>query len=139
MYVLNELSNSISVFRHNDGAFTFVKEVSTLPEGFDGKSTAAELILCPTDETIYASNRGHDSIARFQRDLGTGRLKRMDCTPCGGKGPRHFSMMPGGEWMLVANQNSNNIALFRIGKDGALTHVPDGGVDIGAPVCVVFE
>jgi 6-phosphogluconolactonase len=141
LYVLNELSNTISVFKYDydahQKAFTFVEEVSTLPEGFEGQSTAAELIV--REKTVYASNRGHDSIARFQRDPETGRLTLLDCTPCGGKGPRHLSLMPGGLWMLVANQQSNNIALFSIGGNGALTLVPDGGVDIGAPVCVVFE
>jgi len=137
-YVLNELSSSVSVFDYDaaKGLFTFIEEVSTLPADFNGQTTAAELIL--HGPTLYASNRGHDSIARFQRNEQTGRLTLMECTPCGGKCPRHFSIMPGSDWMLVANQYSNNIALFRIAKDGRLTLIPDGGVDIGAPVCVMF-
>ena len=139
LYVLNELSNTISVFGYDADTrlFTFIEEVSTLPEGFDGQSTAAELVF--DGDILYASNRGHDSIARFQRNPKTGRLTFKECTPCGGKSPRHFSIMPGGEWMLVANQNSNNISLLRMDRDGKLTLIPDGGVDIGAPVCVVFE
>jgi len=39
----------------------------------------------------------------------------------------------------VANQDSNNIALFRMGQNGALTHASDGGVEIASPTCVVFE
>jgi len=139
LYVLNELSNTVSVFDYNqtEGLFTFVEEVSTLPADFDGQNTTAELIVLK--DTLYASNRGHDSIARFKRDPSTGRLTLIDCTPCGGKWPRHFSIMPGAPLMLVANQHSNNIALFRIGKAGSLTHLPEGGVDISAPACVVFE
>ena len=139
LYVLNELSNTVSVFKCDEaeGLFTFVEEVGTLPEGFDGQNTTAELIV--TWNTLYVTNRGHDSIARFRRDLKTGRLTLLECTPCGGKWPRHFTIMPGSSLMLVANQHSNNIALFRIAEDGSLTHIPDGGVDIGAPACVVFE
>ena len=143
LYVLNELSNTICVFEYEkkEGLFTFVEEVSTLPAGFTGESLGAELIVWGR-ETLYATNRGHDSIARFQRDPETGRLTLVECVPCGGKWPRHFTIMPNRSWegslMLVANQNSNNIAVFRIGKEGALTLMPDAGVDIGAPACVVF-
>jgi len=90
-------------------------------------------------QTLYASNRGHDSIARFRRDPETGRLTFMECVASGGKWPRHFTLMPGAPWMLVANQHTNNIELFRVASDGALTHVPGVGVEIPAPVCVVFE
>ncbi|MCL2105177.1 MAG: lactonase family protein [Kiritimatiellaeota bacterium] len=141
MYVLNELSNTICVYDcgpFGTKGFTFVEEISTLPEGFDGQSTAAELAVSEDGRALYASNRGHDSIARFRRDPKTGRLTLLECVPCGGKGPRHFTLMPGGSLMLVANQNSNNIAVFRVGRDGALTPLPDGGADIGAPVCVTF-
>ena len=142
LYILNELSNTISVYKYHFNSsekphlFTFIEEVSTLPEGFDGQSAAAELII--GNWQLYASNRGHDSIARFQIEK-DGRLKLMECTPCGGKGPRHFTIMPDGRWMLVANQDSNNIALFRIGQNGVLTHIPEGGVDIASPTCVIFE
>ena len=139
LYVLNELSNTVSVFEYNSRGktFTFIEEVGTLPAGFDGQNTTAELIVL--ENTLYATNRGHDSIARFKRDPSTGRLTLLDCTPCGGKWPRHFTIMPGSSLMLVANQHSNNIAVFRIGKDGSLTPIPGGGVEIGAPACVVFE
>jgi 6-phosphogluconolactonase len=140
LYVLNELSNTVSVFGHDakEGLFTFIEEVSTLPADFKGQSTSAELIVL--NNTVYTTNRGHDSIARFQRDPQTGRLTLAECVPCGGKSPRHFSLVPGTPWMmLVANQNSNNIAVFRVAKDGALTLMPDAGVEIGAPVCVLFE
>jgi 6-phosphogluconolactonase len=138
LYVLNELSNTVSVFEcdREKGLFTFVEEASTLPKEFDGRSTSAELIVL--NRTVYTTNRGHDSIARFQRDPKTGRLTLVECVPCGGKWPRHFTIMPGESLMLVANQHSNNIAVFRIGKDGALTPMPDAGTGIGAPACVVF-
>jgi len=143
MYVLNELSNTICVYdcgplETKGSSFTFVEEISTLPEGFDGQSTAAELAVSEDGRALYASNRGHDSIAQFRRNPKNGRLVLMACVPCGGKGPRDFALMPGGSLMLVANQNSNNIAVFRVGRDGALTPLPDGGTAIGAPVCVTF-
>ena len=138
LYVINELSNTVSVFGCDwgRGLFTFVEEVSTLPAGFTGESTTAELIV--TGNALYATNRGHDSIARFKRDSKTGRLTLMECVPCGGKWPRHFSLIPGAPWLLVANQNSNSIAVFRVEEDGALTLKPENSIEIPAPVCVVF-
>ncbi|MCL1856263.1 MAG: lactonase family protein [Kiritimatiellaeota bacterium] len=146
VYILNELSNAVSFFTYQYTEekgyhFALVEEVSTLPEGFDGESAATEMIVGGYwgNWQLYVANRGHDSIARFQIEKETGRPTFMECTPCGGKGPRHLAIMPSAPWMLVANQDSNAISLLRIGKDGALTLVPDGGVPIAAPTCVVFE
>ena len=136
LYVVNELSNTVTVFHCGGNTFTFIEEVSTLPTGFTGESTTAELIV--TGTALYVTNRGHDSIARFTRDPKTGRLTLLECVPCGGKWPRHFTLMPNAPLMLVANQNSNTIAVFRIAPDGALTPLPAATIEIPAPVCVVF-
>ena len=140
LYVLNELSNSVCVYTFDEktGLAAFVEEVGTLPADFSGESFAAA-IKYGSETVLFASNRGHDSIARFQRDPKTGRLTLMECVPCGGAWPRDFAIMPGSPLMLVANQRSNNISAFTIAKDGTLSPAPEGGVELGAPACVVFE
>ncbi len=140
-YVINELANTVSVFGYNaaEGTFISIEHITTLPGTFTGESTTAELALTPDGLTLYGSNRGHDSLARFRRDPESGRLSPVDHVSSGGRGPRHFTLTPDARWLVAANQNSNNLAVFRVGADGALTKLDGADAVVGAPVCVKFR
>lgn len=140
-YVINELANTVSVFGYNaaDGTFAAIEHITTLPGTFAGVSTTAELALTSDGLTLYGSNRGHDSLARFRRDPQTGRLSPVDHVSSGGGGPRHFTLTPDARWLVAANQTGNNLVAFRVGADGALVPAPDGIAGVGAPVCVKFR
>ena len=92
----------------------------------------------PSGKFLYASNRGHDSIAVFAIHRDKGTLTPVQDVPTQGKKPRNFEIDPTGTLLFAANQASNNIVIFRIdGKSGKLT--PTGQVlDVPAPVCVKF-
>jgi len=109
-----------------------------LPPNFQGRNDAAEIALHPSGNWLFASNRGHDSIAVFSVDPATGKLERTGDYSTGGKEPRHFAIDPTGQFLLAENQNSNSIVTFRINlATGTLTEVSrtDG---IPSPVCLVF-
>jgi len=139
-YVINELASTITVFDFDAtrGALTPIQTISTLPEGFTGNNTTAEVAVHPSGKFVYGSNRGHDSIAAFAVEPG-GKLRLLGHTPSGGKTPRNFGIEPGGRYLLAAHQDSNNVVAFRIDpRSGALT--PTGSeVEIGMPVCVKFR
>jgi 6-phosphogluconolactonase len=139
-YVLNELSSTLAVFNFDSrkGTFTEVQTLSTLPEDFKGQNTTAEVQLHPSGKFVYASNRGHDSVAVFAVDRKTGKLSMVERTPTGGKTPRHFTLDPSGQWLLAENQGSDTVVVFRVdSKTGRLT--PHGQtVQVGSPVCAVF-
>jgi 6-phosphogluconolactonase len=87
---------------------------------------------------LYASNRGHDSIALFAIDENTGELTYSEAESTQGKTPRHFECDPQGEVLLAANQNSDTLRVYRIDHQsgrlrsiGPLTECP-------SPVCVKF-
>ncbi len=141
-YVINELTCTITVFSV-DGAKGVLREVqtiSTLPasqamqSGFSG----AEVQVHPSGKFVYASNRGHDSIAVFAVDQATGRLTYVENEPTQGSTPRGFGIDPDGRYLLAGNQRSDTVVVFRIDpKTGALT--PTGNkIEIGSPVCVKF-
>lgn len=92
----------------------------------------------PKGRFLYASNRGHDSIAVFSIHPDDGILTSLEWAPSGGKAPRHFVIDPTGEWLLVANQGSDTISLLRVDpKSGRLT--PTGrSLEVISPVCVQF-
>lgn len=140
-YVINELLSTLTVFQYDAkaGRMSAVETVSTLPPGHDGKdTTTAEVRVHPSGRFVYGSNRGHDSIALFQRDAVSGRLALSEITKTGGKTPRNFAFDPSGNWLFAGGQNSDDIRLFRIDpKTGSL--VPTGQVlKVGSPVCMRF-
>jgi 6-phosphogluconolactonase len=87
---------------------------------------------------LYASNRGHNSIAVFAVAAGSGALTLVDNVPTLGKTPRSFALDPTGHYMFVANQDSDNIVIFRVeSKTGRL--VSTGQIlSVHAPTCVTF-
>jgi 6-phosphogluconolactonase len=122
VFLMNELSSTITSYAWDGAAGTLRKrgEVSTLPDGFTGENTTAEVTVHPNGRFVYGSNRGNDSMAAF-RVAPDRTLTRIGVYPTGGKTPRHFAIDPSGAFLIAANQESDTIALFRIdGETGAL-------------------
>src|SRR5208282_1446865 len=139
-YVVNELQSSITAFSYDSGrgALEKLKTVPTLPKGFSGSNDSAEIEIHPSGKFLFASNRGHDSIAVFSIDNPSGALTLVDHFPTQGKTPRNFEIDPTGKLLFVANQDTNNIVVFRIDPtDGRLT--PTGQtLHVPSPVCLKF-
>ena len=126
-------------FDETSGVLTPTRTVSTLPPDFAGKSSGAEIRVSDDGLFLYASNRGHDSIAIFSIDQGTGELTALGHESTRGKTPRHFNIDPSGKFLIVANQNSNNVTVFAIDPStGQLSHTGNT-VEVPKPVCVVFS
>lgn len=109
-----------------DGALTQVDSQSSLPAGFAGDdNTGAHVLVHPRGKFVYASNRGHDSIAVFAI-AASGQLTLLEHVKTLGKTPRNFAIDPSGQLLVVANQgevgaDSGSLVVFAIGEDGKLT------------------
>jgi 6-phosphogluconolactonase len=101
-------------------------------------NTTAEVVVHPSGRWVYASNRGHDSIAMFQVDPRTGLLSGMGHESTRGRTPRHFALDPGGRWCLVENQNSDGVAVFRVDTSTGRLVFTGHSVRVPSPVCAVF-
>jgi 6-phosphogluconolactonase len=141
LYVLGEIDGSMTTCAYDaaTGAMQPLQHTTTLPDGFKvtDPDRAAEVRVHPNGKFVYASNRGHDSIAVFavQTD---GTLKLVEITPAGGKHPRNFNLSPDGAWLICANMDSDNLVSFKVDvATGKLT--PTGHtVTVPKPVCVLF-
>jgi 6-phosphogluconolactonase len=137
-YLINELDSTMMVYRYDPegGALREIQTLSTLPEDYDGKSTCAEVQLAPDGSLLYGSNRGHDSLVIFAVNQADGTLTRIGHESTQGHIPRSFTVDPTGDWVLVANQDSDNVVVFRVdhgtGALAAVRAVPD----VPTPVCV---
>jgi 6-phosphogluconolactonase len=139
-YVVNEMASTVSVLSY-DGAAGILRPlqtISTFPKDFFQHNDDAEIEIHPSGKFLYASNRGHDSIAVFAIDANQGTLTLIEYAPTKGQTPRSFEISPGGTLLFAANEKSDNIVVFRINpKTGRLT--PTGKVlDVAEPVCVKF-
>lgn len=120
-YILNELSNTVTVVeQHRDGTLKAVQRIATLPGDFSEHSQAAHLYVSTDGKNLYASNRGHDSIAVFAITE-TGRLNLLETEPVLGDWPRHFVVLEDVQKLIVANQESHNLVAFNVAENGTLS------------------
>jgi 6-phosphogluconolactonase len=139
-YVLNELQPTIVVFDYDAkrGVLNEAQTISTVPDDFKGTNYGAEIEVHPSGKFLYASNRGHDSIAIFAIDPKKGTLTLVEHQPTQGKTPRHFGIDPTGKYLLAANQDSNSIVVFGIDAENGRLKPTGQVLELGAPVCVKF-
>ena len=123
-YLINELNSTITALAYDGkrGSFRELQTVSALPAGYAGANSCADIHVAPGGLFLYASNRGHNSIAVFAIDSGTGTLLPLQHVSTQGLTPRNFALDPSGRLLLVANQNSNTVVSFRVDpQTGQLT------------------
>ncbi|UJR22376.1 hypothetical protein I4U23_025438 [Adineta vaga] len=138
VYLMNELKSTITVFNYFPNMQS-IQIVSTLPENFTAMNTGAELLLHPiTEKYLYASNRGHDSIAVFSVDNNTGFLTLIQHISVQGHTPRNFNISPNGKFLIVANQDSNNVVLFTIDENTGKLTSTGSIVEVSKPTCVKY-
>jgi 6-phosphogluconolactonase len=138
-YAVNEIGNTVTALAYDParGAFRELQTVSTLPPEFPGNNTAAEVLVHPSGRFLYASNRGHNSIAVFAIDE-KGMLSPLAHVPSQGRTPRGFSLDPAGRWLIAANQDTHNIAVFRIDPSTGIPAPTGQSLEVRSPVCVKF-
>ena len=142
-YSVNEIDRTVTAFAFDPkaGTLTPIQSLSTLPA--DGTKTqgfsTAEIVAHPSGKFLYASNRGHDSIAMYAVDETTGRLRFLGAEPIRGETPRNFSIDPTGKFLLAGGQNSGTVTVFAIdGETGTLTFTGES-LAVPSPVCIRFR
>ncbi len=139
-FVINELSSSISTLAYNEklGTLTELQTISSLPDGWSGSNSCADIHISPNGRFVYGSNRGHDSIVCYRFDKRTGKLELVGHVPTQGKTPRNFAIDPSGKFLLAANQRSDSIVIFRIEQATGKLFPTGKSVSVPAPVCLRF-
>ncbi len=135
MYLANELSASVTVFRFTKGEIT---QVQSIAASRTGSGDGADIKLSPDGRFAYMSIRenGDDGIAIYSRDASTGLLKAIGYQPCV-EHPRNIEFSPGGRFLFVAGMKANKVQVFECMPDGSLR---DTGcrLDVPSPTCLIF-
>ncbi|WP_235908523.1 lactonase family protein [Roseiconus nitratireducens] len=143
IYVLNELSLSVTVFNYDPeaGTMTAVQTVPTLSEAVkDGErfNSASEIRVHPTGKFVYSANRGNDTITVFSVLEPSGQLRVIQVQPIHGAWPRNFNLDPTGKWLLAAGRNTNSVTIFEIDPDSGKLQFTMDSVMVPTPICVTF-
>lgn len=137
-YVINELQSTVTAFQYDaeQGVLTEIETVSTLPAGTQVENGCAEITMSEDGRFLYGSNRGHDSLVVYAVNPESGKLEAIQFASAEGEHPRHFSIVPGGQYVLVVNRDTNNLAVFtRDAESGKLSYTGKS-YEISKPVCV---
>ena len=137
VYVLAEMKAIISVFNYQDKALKHLQDVKMNSADFKGTNGAADIHLSNDGKFLYATNRGSvNEIVIFKVDKNTGELERIGAESSKGKTPRNFMIDPTDRFLLVANQNSDDIYVFKRNKKTGLLSYIDTKITVGSPVCL---
>jgi 6-phosphogluconolactonase len=136
-YLIEELSGTIVTYKYKNGKLTRKQRMSTMPAGDTSFAGSADIHVSPDGKFLYASNRAEaNSIAIFSINQKNGNLALIGHQSTLGKTPRNFNFDPSGNFLLVANQNSDKIVVFKIDKETGLLTDTHNNIEVGKPVCL---
>jgi len=136
-YLIEELSGTVVTYKYKNGKLKRKQRISTMPAGDTSIAGSADIHVSPDGKFLYASNRAEaNTIAIFSINQHNGKLSLVGHQSTLGKTPRNFNFDPSGNFLLVANQNSDNVVVFKIDKDTGLLTDTGNRIDVGKPVCL---
>jgi 6-phosphogluconolactonase len=140
VYGINELDSSLTSYRFDTvtGELSPWHVLPTLPALYTGNSRAAGIQVDASGRHLYASNRGHDSVAIFSLASQTGQPLFLGTVPSAGRTPRSFALSPGGRHLYALNEDSHNIIAFDVDASTGMLSGPRQAAACGSPVCMVF-
>lgn len=137
-YLIHEMGGLITAYNYRNGKLKESQTVSIMPENFTGEVRAADIHVSPDGRFLYGSNRGDaDEIVIYKIDK-KGKLSFQGRQATLGKGPRNFAIDPTGNFLLVANQNTNNIFVFKRNKETGLLTPTGESIVAEGPACLKF-
>lgn len=132
IFAICELTSEVMVIKKSGDNYEIIQRISTLPEGFT-ESTCAAIKQSSNGKYIFASNRGHDSIAVYE--LAGDQLQLVNIVDSKGKSPRDFLVLK--DHVVIANQDSDNIVVFTFDENTGELEFTGQSIKCKQPVCVI--
>ena len=136
-YVVGELGGNVVAYNYAHKTLTAIGAFSTSPWA-SPKFGLADVHISPDGNYLYVSDRERQNyLVIFSINQSNGEIRYLNRERTLGETPRNFLIAPSGKFVLVANQNSDNIVAFkRDVATGMLSRPSDQQFKIGAPVCL---
>lgn len=137
-YVICENSSEVIILRYlGENGFHLVQYNHILPNGFNGQNYGSTIKISSCNKFLYVSNRGFNGISAFKIDQKTGTLKLINHYSSYGDFPRDFTLTPCENYLIVANEKSNNITIYKRNEDGTLKLI-NKDISVPSPTCIKF-
>lgn len=135
-YIVNEFNSTVLTYMYDENLqqMELLQTLPTIYDNFQHANYGADIHITRSGKFVYTSNRGHDSITAY-KVLNDGTLAFISHTKTEGQWPRNFIIMPNDIYVLVANEQSNNIMVFEILEDGSLQRTGHR-FHVNRPVCL---
>ncbi len=139
-YCVTEMGSQVIVLKWNpDAGMLETRQVLQLPlQPQPGPITGCDIVLDKDARFAYVAVRGDDFIATLAVSVDGSRLTYQRRSSCGGKVPRHLTLDPTGHFLLVANQGSDNIAIFPRDVNSGQLSSTGKSFPLSKPQCLVF-
>lgn len=137
-YVLNELNGTLTAYSYQNGKAEKLQEESLVPADFNGQNGAADIHFSNDGKFLYATNRGDANTISVFRVHANGMFNMEQQISTQGVSPRNFAIDPKDNFVLVANQKSNNIVIFKRDKTTGMLEDTAQRIEVCSPVCLVF-
>lgn len=137
-FIFSELTAEVFSFKIFRNRIEFLECIKSLPANSENSPSGAAIRMHPNGKFLFVSNRVHNSISIFKFDIILEKLIFVDCFDSGGKTPRDFNIDPTGNWLLTANQDSDNIVVFKMDQKNGLLKKQIENYDVKTGCCIQF-
>ncbi|MES2774618.1 MAG: lactonase family protein [Bacteroidota bacterium] len=139
-YLVNEMAGAVNGYIFEKGKLSNIQNIAMHPGDFKGQPGSADIHLSPDGKFLYASNRGEENnIVIYAVEPMNGLLTLKGYQSVLGTKPRNFCIDPTGNFLLVANQDSGNIVIFKRDKETGFLTPTGEEIKIPKPVCLVMK
>jgi 6-phosphogluconolactonase len=139
VYLVTEMGSAVHVFDYDNGKLKEKQSITLLADGFKGQTAGAAIKISPDGRFLYASNRLEtNEISVFAIEPETGNLIFVQRVSTNGKNPRDFAIDPNGNFLVLANQDSDRVFVYKIDKSNGKITRTSNAIEIGNPVCLKF-
>ena len=135
-YLVEEMTGTVVAFKYNDGNLQPIQRISGLPKDFKGEIGSADIHVSPDGKFVYSSNRGGSNDITIFKVNTDGKLTVVGRQSTMGKTPRNFSFDPSGNYLLAANQESDDVVIFKVNKATGILTDTGKRISVPKPVCV---
>lgn len=139
LYLVHEMKGEVGFYKLENSEYQHVATYPMSEEGFDGDNGGAEVRISSDSKFLYASNRGDaNQITVYKIDDSSGELSPIQRMSSGGKTPRNFVLTPDEDYLISANQGSNNLILYKRDKNTGKLEKTNAEIEIHKPVYLHF-
>ena len=138
-YLILEMEGAIAAFDYNNGKLEEKQSITMLAPGFGGKVGAADIHISPDGKFLYGSNRGEANEVVIYGIGKDGKLTYVGRQAEFINTPRNFVIDPTGNFLLVANQNANDVVIFKRDQKTGLLSSTGEKILVDKPVCLKFD